>query len=568
MTPKLLRQGADDQARGQALVLFAISLVLILSFAALVVDLGMLRNDRQNLVNALDAGALAGGTTLPVTGSAAEANTNSLIDDTVAANYKGSSTHTISYACLIGVDSNGAADLRQVLAGVCDPSHSLGRAAAVGDFSGAGSTRTAACDPSAGDTCNVVVVSGSATTQYGFARVVGVNSGSTGTIVSAACNGPCGSSLDTPVDLVIIVDRTASMSSGDIVNVQAGANAVLSVYDPAIQRVAIATIGPSRVNGSGQPATAACPNGGSASNGQQVYGVGMSPSDSVDYFGPAPTDLFKWVPVGFTGTDTSTPAVTFSESYSTLVSGTRTVNASSTIAKALSCVESYTRGTNLDTPVRMAAYYLQHYGRPGVTKGIILETDGTPQAGDGSAHYTCDQANAAATAVKALADNITIYTIGYGISGANCPTRTGGGGNTNANETVAWSGQSAASLLQSMASGPTRFYNAPASSAVADAFRSAAQDLAQGGNHLIRLYPNPVVTAVSSGGAPVTITGQFLTGATSVVFGSAPATIQSNTDTSIRVTPPAGTSGTTVSVIVTTAGGSSPITNAARYTYP
>ena len=567
MNPMPERPVHPQQEQGQALVLFAISLVLILSFAALVVDLGMLRNDRQNLVNALDAGALAGGTTLPISGAAAEAVTNALIDDTVAANYRGDSEHSISYACLIGLDSSGAPDLRQVVAGVCDPSHSLGRAIAASDFSGAGQTRTAPCDPSAGDTCNVVIVAGSATTTYGFARVVGISGGSTGTIVSAACNGPCGSSLDTPVDLVIIVDRTASMTAGDIANVQAGANAVLSVYDPAVQRVALATIGPSRVNGSGLPTTAACPNNGSAWNGQQVYGVGNSSSSDVNYFGPAPTDLSRWIPVGFTATDSATPAVTFNEAYSTPAGTTRTVNANSAIAKALSCIESYTTGTNLDTPLRMAAYYLQHYGRPGVTKGIILETDGTPQAGDGSNHYTCDQANAAATAVKALADNITVYTIGYGISGATCPTRSGGG-NSNTNETVAWAGQPASALLQSMASGPARFYNAPASSSVADAFRSAAQDLAQGGNHLIRLYPNPVVTAVSSGGSPVTITGKFLTGATSVMFGSSPATVQANTDTSIRVTPPAGASGLTVDVIVTTAGGSSPITSADRYRYP
>ena len=58
-----------DREHGQIIVLFALVLVVILAFAAIVVDLGLLRNNRQTLVNAMDAAALAGGTLLPVDGS-------------------------------------------------------------------------------------------------------------------------------------------------------------------------------------------------------------------------------------------------------------------------------------------------------------------------------------------------------------------------------------------------------------------------------------------------------------------------------------------------------------------
>ncbi len=51
--------------RGQALVMFSIVLVVILAFASIVIDLGVLRNNRQILVNAIDSGALAGGTQAP-----------------------------------------------------------------------------------------------------------------------------------------------------------------------------------------------------------------------------------------------------------------------------------------------------------------------------------------------------------------------------------------------------------------------------------------------------------------------------------------------------------------------
>ena len=59
---------------GQAMVLFALSLVVIMVFASIVIDLGLLRTDTAELQNALDAGAVAGAQQLPATGLAGRAN--------------------------------------------------------------------------------------------------------------------------------------------------------------------------------------------------------------------------------------------------------------------------------------------------------------------------------------------------------------------------------------------------------------------------------------------------------------------------------------------------------------
>ncbi|WP_034272462.1 IPT/TIG domain-containing protein, partial [Actinospica robiniae] len=59
----------------------------------------------------------------------------------------------------------------------------------------------------------------------------------------------------------------------------------------------------------------------------------------------------------------------------------------------------------------------------------------------------------------------------------------------------------------------------------------------------------------TSGGTTVTITGVNLSNATSVTFGTNPATITANTPTAITVIAPAG--GGAVDVTVTTAGGTS-----------
>ena len=89
-------------------------------------------------------------------------------------------------------------------------------------------------------------------------------------VTSAACKGPCGASPAVPVDLVIILDRTgrwrmASNTVGaKIQALQTAAKTVLSVYDPAKQRVALALTGPGKVDASGNPGSGSCPSGGSA----------------------------------------------------------------------------------------------------------------------------------------------------------------------------------------------------------------------------------------------------------------------------------------------------------------
>jgi Flp pilus assembly protein TadG len=580
----MLRSRRDgNREPGQILVLFALSLVVILVFASIVVDVGMLRNNRQILVNALDAAALAGGTKLPVDGSVPNAanEATTLIDSTIQANYPGlpTSAYKISYRCLITA-SNGQPDLTQVTGGVCNPSNALGHTPTAADFVGTGSDRFSTCDPGLGDKCNVVVITGSATTQYGLGGVVGITSGSTGAVQSAACNGPCGPNTG-PADIVLIMDRTLSMSGNgpntDIGAIQGGADALLSALNPAYHRIALGTIGPS-VTG-----TASCPNQSSAWKNTQVLATGQS---NINDF----TTVIKWVPVGFSGTDsvTSPAPVTFNEMYSTLnpsppppPASARLTWTGSTIWKAISCLTSFTGGTNLDTPIAMARAYLASNGRPNVKKVIILETDGTPQAGDGSAHYTC--AAASATAAAARAAGIEIFTFGYGVGSAKCPTKSGhvcdGSTGNNSNETTGWSCQPATTLLMDMATPDTdalvkHFVNQPKGTDVSAAFKGIGDAIAKGGLHLVQSSLTPVFTsrAPSSGDCDsttsvVTIRGQFFTAATDVAFGTKSAGFNVVNDTTITATAPTGTAGTQVHITVTTPGGTTATGASDLYTF-
>ena len=68
-TSRSIRKSAPRRERpreqGQIIVLFVFVLIIILGAAAVVIDVGVLRNTNQNLWNALDAGALAGAQELP-----------------------------------------------------------------------------------------------------------------------------------------------------------------------------------------------------------------------------------------------------------------------------------------------------------------------------------------------------------------------------------------------------------------------------------------------------------------------------------------------------------------------
>lgn len=214
------RERRDDE-RGQILVLFTVVLIVILAFTALVIDLGVLRNNRQTLANAVDAGALAGGTLLAADSSNVSALT-AKINEAVQGTYPGLSNpgdYQISFRCLIGTGAGNAgafdsADIDAFIPLDCDPAKALGHTPpSLGDFIGAGKTRSSDCRPDLGDRCNVVVVKGHEITPFTFGRVVGVNEGDTGELTSAACRGLCGELPRDDFDVVLTIDTSGSMVS-------------------------------------------------------------------------------------------------------------------------------------------------------------------------------------------------------------------------------------------------------------------------------------------------------------------------------------------------------------------
>jgi hypothetical protein len=229
-----------DGARGQIMVLFTLVIVLLMVLAAVVIDAGLLRTDSARLQNALDAGALAAAQSLPAN------NANVATVEGTAINYAGANfpglglgTNDIKFACIIGIDATTGGPHLIDMPAVCNVP-----AASASDWVCTAAVCWAPCDPVAhpADVCNTVILKKDVTRDYTFARAVGINSGNTGTLQSAACTGPCGPTM--PVDVVLIIDRTGSMAGLEN-TLYNGANAVLQAYDPTIQHVALGMLGPS-----------------------------------------------------------------------------------------------------------------------------------------------------------------------------------------------------------------------------------------------------------------------------------------------------------------------------------
>ncbi len=436
---------------GQAVVLGAAMMAALCGVGALTVDVGLLVHERVTVRNAVEAGALAGAQQLP---------NNAASADTIARQYVldnapelNPANLSVSFRCVVG-DRNhdGLPDLGDIPM-ACDPGGNA-------SWTTGGGISASLCIPAEGDKCNVIVVSASNTVDFSFARTMGIDTGTTGTITSAACRGVCGGPPTGPVDLVLIIDRTGSMSAADITNARSAAGAILGLYDPSLQWVALGLLGPSQTgtscSGANSPAKA---KGASAAQ----YATA------------------NWIPVGLTGI-----GAPVNQAYA---HADHTLDTSSTIVKAINCFDTSSTGTNLSTPVLQAKNYLLANGRPNAKKGIIIETDGSPNySGAGNAaDYTCAAANTQAQAAKTA--GIEVFTIGFGVGASDlCPDSTG-----------FYHNRSVTRLLADMATSSTddgctaaentdgdHFFCAPKTSQLASIFQSAAATLA-GGARLIAL---------------------------------------------------------------------------------
>ncbi len=200
----LLRQ---DDERGQAIVLIAVTLVVLLGAAALVVDVGRAYVVKRHLQASVDAAALAGAQSLPDVNAA-----------TAAAN---------SYSGKAGA-KNDATNLPDVLTSV--------------------TTKCLSADPCS--PVNAIVVDETTISPTFFAKILGINSFT----IHARATALMSEGVPAPAHIMIVADRTGSMNSScaaggtKMTCLRNGIKAFLTGMDPAYDKVGLIAFPPGTGN--------------------------------------------------------------------------------------------------------------------------------------------------------------------------------------------------------------------------------------------------------------------------------------------------------------------------------
>lgn len=423
MSPARLLRRLDDQ-RGVVAVIVALLMVVLGGTAAVTFDLARLRHERHVVQSAVDLGSLAGAGLLPVDTPAAAAIAEATAIEVTMNNAPGLSPAdiSVSFACVVSdPEGNGGQDSDELRYRCYHDAPGVNWSTGVWTTRGDKSIHD--CDPYGGDRCNTIRLTASSTIGYFFAPLIGHQTGNTGALRAASCKG-CG---PMPIDLVLIVDRTGSMSNTDVANVRraiansdAAMNSVLEFYDP--NNVHIGLVALPYKN------TSNCPVGYSST---QVY-----PTTSTQH------DLWQVSPL--------------SDGDNYRLSGGG-LNPSSPLVQRVQCLQRATgttqyvddrpsngNHTNYGDPIRAAQWMLETQGRPDVPNVIVFMGDGEanqPQAYDSRGRvirgrynpcsYADQAGDAAKTATGSGFEPTTIFSLGYGVGAPS-------GGGSGEEPTCAW----------------------------------------------------------------------------------------------------------------------------------
>ncbi|MEX1253828.1 MAG: pilus assembly protein TadG-related protein [Dehalococcoidia bacterium] len=345
--------------------LCAFMLAILLGMVAMVVDVGNFLHERAQLQTVVDAAALAAAQELP---------DNDTMADDVALEYAAANHPTLdlsnvnsTFYCFVGDDDdNGVPDANDIPA-ACNPGSNAA-------WTCGGGACASPCFPNEGDKCNTISVGAENSVSFIFAPVIGMEEADTGTIHAAACHGACGGPAAGPLDVVMIIDRSSSMSSSELNDAKTAARAVLDIFNPAQQHVALGVLGAS------------------------------DPSNLCN--DEDPDDGGTWL------------AVPLSSDFK---NSDGTLNTSSSLVSTINCLTSSSQGTNLGSPINDEAYgqpdamsHLLTSGRPGVKKAIILFTDGAANQPTSTPATNTGWLNCAAQAATTGGDNNGFQTTPIG----------------------------------------------------------------------------------------------------------------------------------------------------------
>lgn len=429
--------------RGAVALIVSMCMVILLAASALGMDIAKLAYERQALRAAVDAAAQAGSYALPdavaavkdakdfALASAPDLNLNR----GPAGPYVGVGDGPLNQVnvklyCAIAVKAGTNLPDESQMPGICNPGSAWSHGQPV-----AGCNGTICLLPCAVDGyCNTIKVHYEKTVDFMFGPAINIPTGTTGGVSSAACHGICGAIAPNPMDVVVMADRTYSMSSGAVTDLKTGLKGMLATMTRQHQFVSFGAIHKS-LNVSG------CLTDVAANTTDMYTADSYSIVDGVSKLNKEAKFKGTWVPVGY------------SIDYTTGAPATNdlAINDASSLVDSVDCLAHRNNniGTQLASALKGAAKYVLNDANVAanvpasviaeraalekpVRKVIIFETDGRPDevltsqdstlslgndwdiGASGNGEKGCTNLKSVANAIKALPDDVLIITIGYG----------------------------------------------------------------------------------------------------------------------------------------------------------
>ncbi len=396
---KSLACRGENREAGQTLPLVAVFIIVLMITAGAVIDLGNAYRVHQQLQASADAAAAAGAGNLPDTSAAlAAASAYSSADD---------GKNPIV----------GAGTITTTATADCSTSRKF-------------------CNPA-----NTVHVTEDANVPTTFLRLIGIDN-IPETVHAQACS-PCGA---VPLDVMIVLDRTGSMTGSKLDSAKQGILAFMRTMDPTTDNVGLAVLPPAPSSAAGCSATA---------------------SNAYD----SPSAAYVLVPLNADYASTQ-----------------GNLNSGSELISTINCVQAGGQ-TAYANALEAAQDEIDADGRDGTQKVIIILSDGAANKGPGYLAPTSPyRTNPCQTAVDIAGDSkakgVLMYSIAYDVSGDGaqaCIADRGSivGGKTvtgNTPESPAIQGDEA---LQEIAS-PGNYYAQPEPVALTNIFLAISADIARG----------------------------------------------------------------------------------------
>jgi Putative Flp pilus-assembly TadE/G-like/von Willebrand factor type A domain len=426
--PRESRGRTVASTAGQTLPLVVVFMFTILVFAGLVIDFGNAYRVQKALQASADASAAAGAGQLTLT-------------------YPPVAATATSQAQKYGSQPGGENPITGVPAGNVTQNVSVTCAQQVGYNCTSGYPNTVTVD----ETANVPTY---LLKLLGFSTI-------TLKAHAQACS-PCGG---VPLDVMIVLDRTGSMSDNNKwPQAIAGINAFMKTMDPTLDDVGLAVLPP-------------------------APSVAQACTDVTPYF-PTPYD-------GSGGTySLANPAYVLVPLGNTYATSIGNLNMSSPLMSTLNCLQPG-GGTAYAEAIDAAYQELLKDGRPGTQKVMVVMSDGAandaPDTLSSTSPYRtnpCGQGVTSAGVAKAA--KVLIYSIAYTADGDDCYAAVGAkvGGKTvkTYDGTLESPSIAAQTALQNIASTPSSefFYDLPNPTSLTGIFQQIAADIAGGTARIVQ----------------------------------------------------------------------------------